>query len=77
VSVCGNLASDPVGAVLLIGFGIAELSGAPAAFSMLRRAISQVTAEECRDLARRALQMETAGQVRALASEMMSAGEGA
>jgi multiphosphoryl transfer protein len=77
VSVCGNLASDPVGAVLLIGFGITELSGAPAAFSMLRRAISQVTAEECRDLARRALQMETAGQVRALASEMMSAGEGA
>jgi phosphoenolpyruvate-protein kinase (PTS system EI component) len=77
VSVCGNLASDPIGAVLLIGFGITELSGAPAAFPMLRRAISQVAAEECRDLARRALQMESAAQVRALASEMMSAGEGA
>ncbi len=77
VSVCGNLASDPVGAVLLIGFGITELSGAPAALAMLRRAISQVTTEECRDLAQRALQLESAGQVRALASEMISAGEGA
>lgn len=77
VSVCGNLAGDPVGALLLIGFGITELSSAPTSFPMLRHAISQVTAEECRELAERALRMASATEVRKLASEFLAAREGA
>jgi len=76
ISVCGNLASDPVGALLLIGFGIRELSGVPAGFPMVRHALGQVTTNQCRELSERALQMESAAQVRALAAELLGGGAG-
>lgn len=72
VSVCGNLASEPLGALLLIGFGIRELSAVPAALPLVRHAIAQVFASDCRDLAERALKLESAAQVRALASELLN-----
>jgi len=74
VSVCGNLASDPIGALLLIGFGIYELSAVPAALPLVRHAIAQVTVDQCRELADRALQLESPAQVRALAAELLSGG---
>jgi phosphoenolpyruvate-protein phosphotransferase len=74
VSVCGNLASDPIGALLLIGYGIYELSGVPAALPMVRHSIGQVTVDQCRELAARAVEMESAAQVRALAAELLNEG---
>jgi phosphocarrier protein FPr/phosphocarrier protein len=76
VSVCGNLASDPVGALLLVGFGIRELSGVPAALPMVRHVLAQVTTDQCRELAARALKMESAAQVRALAAGLLKEGAG-
>ncbi|MFL6737498.1 MAG: phosphoenolpyruvate--protein phosphotransferase [Sphingomonas sp.] len=77
VSVCGNLASEPVGALVLVGFGIRELSGVPAALPTVRRAIAQVSASDCRALAADALRLESALEVRALAAELLSSsGEG-
>ena len=73
VSLCGNLASDPVGALLLVGLGIRELSGVPAALPAVRHAIRQVSTEDCRSLAVRALELESAAQVRALAAELLNA----
>ena len=73
VSVCGNLASEPLGALVLIGCGIRELSGVPAALRSVRRAIRQVSGADCKALAERALHMESAGEVRALAAELLSA----
>jgi phosphoenolpyruvate-protein phosphotransferase len=72
VSVCGNLASEPLGALVLIGLGIRELSGVPAALSAVRQAISQVSASDCRALAKSALQLESAPEVRALAAELLN-----
>jgi multiphosphoryl transfer protein len=72
VSVCGNLASDPIGALLLIGFGITELSGAPATFPLVRQAVARVTVDECRELAQRAVTLESAAQVRALAADLLN-----
>jgi phosphocarrier protein FPr/phosphocarrier protein len=75
VSVCGNLASEPLGALVLIGFGIRELSAVPAALPAVRQAISRVTASDCRVLAERALGLESAAEVRALAAELLNSGE--
>jgi phosphocarrier protein FPr/phosphocarrier protein len=71
VSVCGNLASDPLGALVLIGLGINELSAVPAALPSLRHAIGQVSSSDCTTLANRSLALESAGEVRALASELL------
>ncbi len=75
VSLCGNLASEPLGALVLIGFGIRELSAVPAALPAVRHAIAQVTASDCRALAERALDVESAAQVRALAAGLLNSGE--
>jgi phosphocarrier protein FPr/phosphocarrier protein len=75
VSVCGNLASEPVGALMLIGLGIYELSGVPAALGPVRQAIAQVSASDSRRLAERALELESAAQVRAIAAELLNSGD--
>lgn len=76
VSVCGNLASEPLGALLLIGFGIRELSGVPAALPAVRHVIGQVSASDCRNLAERALEFESAAEVRALAADLLNTAQG-
>jgi phosphocarrier protein FPr/phosphocarrier protein len=71
VSLCGGLASDPLAALVLVGLGIRELSAVPAAVPAVRHAIAQVSVSDCRALAERALKLESAAQVRALAAELV------
>jgi phosphocarrier protein FPr/phosphocarrier protein len=73
VSLCGGLASDPLGALVLLGLGLRELSAVPAAIAAVRQAIAGVSIEECKLLATRALELESAAQVRALAAEHLNA----
>jgi len=73
VSLCGSLASEPIGALVLIGLGIHDLSAVPAALPAVRHAISRVSAADCRAIAERALTMESAGEVRALAAQLLNA----
>lgn len=73
VSLCGNLASDPIGALLLIGLGIRELSAVPAALPAVRQAIARASVQDCRVVASRALELESAAQVRALAASLLDA----
>ena len=73
VSLCGSLASDPLGALVLIGFGIRELSAVPAALPAVRNALARISLSDCRSLAKSALQLESATQVRALAAELLNA----
>ena len=41
VAVCGEMAGDPVGAVVLVGLGIDELSMDPSAFGSVKRALGR------------------------------------
>jgi phosphotransferase system enzyme I (PtsI) len=52
VAVCGEMASDPVLAVLLIGLGVDELSMAPNQIPQIKYVLSQVTIEDARALAK-------------------------
>jgi phosphoenolpyruvate-protein phosphotransferase len=65
-AVCGGLASEPLAAPLLIGLGVQELSAVPAAIPQLKARIASVSLAECRALATRALQQDSAAAVRAL-----------
>jgi multiphosphoryl transfer protein len=72
VAVCGGLASDPTAAPILIGLGVHELSVVPSFIPQLKSLISSVSLDSCRELARQALELETAEAVRALSLRMVS-----
>jgi phosphocarrier protein FPr len=66
VAVCGEMAGDPAGAMLLVGLGVDELSMEPRAFGAVKRAVASHGRAELAALARRALGASSADEVRAL-----------
>jgi len=76
VAVCGGLASEPAAVPILIGLGVRELSVVPTLVPQLKSLIRTVTVEACRSLAERALAMDTAEAVRALANEATTPARG-
>jgi phosphotransferase system enzyme I (PtsI) len=62
VGVCGEAASDPVLAVVLVGLGVTSLSMSAGALSDVGELLRTVTHDECRRLARAAIE---AGEARA------------
>jgi phosphocarrier protein FPr/phosphocarrier protein len=69
VAVCGGLASEPAAVPILIGLGVRELSVVPTLVPQLKSLIRTLTLDTCRALAQRALAMDTAESVRALAND--------
>jgi multiphosphoryl transfer protein len=66
VAVCGGVAADRTAVPILLGLGIRELSVVPAAIPALKRQIGGLRIEECRELARRCLELGSASEVRGL-----------
>ncbi|MFO1419552.1 MAG: phosphoenolpyruvate--protein phosphotransferase [Candidatus Competibacteraceae bacterium] len=65
VGVCGGIASDPQAVPLLIGLGVDELSVSLPTIPSIKAQIRALWLHECQELARRALTLETAAEVRA------------
>ncbi len=70
VSVCGEMASDPVLTPLLIGLGIDELSAAPTLVPAVKFMIRRVKLAEAKALADFALQCESAAEILARCQEL-------
>ncbi|MFB3817045.1 MAG: phosphoenolpyruvate--protein phosphotransferase [Candidatus Methylomirabilales bacterium] len=71
VSMCGEMASDPLHALLLVGLGFDELSMSPSAIPLMKRIIRSVTYAQAGDLAQRVFACATAQEVeRVLRQEM-------
>ena len=70
VSVCGEMASDPVLAPLLIGLGVDELSVAPSLVPPVKFVIRRLKLTEARELAEFALGSESASQILARCQEL-------
>ncbi|HEX5884064.1 MAG TPA: phosphoenolpyruvate--protein phosphotransferase [Pyrinomonadaceae bacterium] len=66
VIVCGEMASTPAYAVLLVGLGTIDLSMIPALIPRVRGVLSQISAEEAREVALRCLNAATADEVEEL-----------
>jgi phosphotransferase system enzyme I (PtsI) len=63
VSVCGEMAGDPVLAPLLLGLGVDELSAAPPLVPQLKFIIRRLKLSEARELAGFALNCEAAAEI--------------
>jgi phosphocarrier protein FPr len=70
VAVCGELAGDPAGALVLVGLGVDELSADAGSLDEVRMAIARATRAELADLAARALAASDAETVRAMVGEL-------
>jgi signal transduction protein with GAF and PtsI domain len=66
LSVCGEMAGQPLEAVLLVGLGFRSLSMAPSAIPRVKEAVRAVRASDARALAERCLGLSTCGEIEAL-----------
>jgi phosphoenolpyruvate-protein kinase (PTS system EI component) len=66
VGVCGGIAGDPVGALILTGLGVAELSMSLPSIAAVKATLRGYSLAQARAFARRALACKTAGEVRGL-----------
>ncbi len=68
--ICGEMASDPLAAILLIGIGYRELSMSAGNLSKVKRAISRFTVEEMQQLAKQVMVYQTDSKIQ---SELLKA----
>lgn len=66
VGVCGGIAGDPVGALILTGLGVTELSMSIPSIAAVKAAMRGYSLSQAKAFARRALACKTAGEVRQL-----------
>jgi len=66
VSICGEMAGDPLSIPLLLGLGFDQLSVAPSLIPDIKQSVRAVRFEECRALAEEALRCAEAAEVTAL-----------
>jgi len=73
ISMCGEMAADPLHALLLVGLGFDELSMTPGAIPLLKRIIRSVTFGQATEVAQRVFGCATAQEVEALLRQEMRA----
>jgi len=66
VGVCGGVAGDPKGAVLLVGLGVTELSVSIPSVAAIKARLRNVSLADAQELARQALTCRNAAEVRNL-----------
>ncbi len=66
LSVCGEMAADPLHALLLVGLGVRELSMSPAAIPRVKAAIRSVSVRHATELADAALSLPSAEEIEAM-----------
>lgn len=71
VSVCGDAASDPMAAALLVGAGVRSLSARPNQVAAIKAQIRRFSLEQLRRLAGEAMLRDNSAEVRLLAQEVL------
>lgn len=72
LSVCGEVAGDPLGAVVLLGLGYENLSMSANSLLKVKSMLNQVSRAEARKLAKRALRMSDAASVSVFLSDTLN-----
>ena len=69
VGVCGAMASEPAAVALLVGLGVSELSVSIPMVPEIKAQVRSLDLASCRKLAEKAVELDTAAEVRALVKE--------
>lgn len=69
VGLCGQMSGNAVYTMLLLGLGLRHLSVSPNVLPEIKKLIRSVTIEQCQRVARRALQMENARDIKSFLKE--------
>ncbi|MBE7558295.1 phosphoenolpyruvate--protein phosphotransferase [bacterium] len=69
LSVCGEMAADPLAVLVLLGFGIDHFSMSPISVPHIKNLVRSLAYEDARETTRRALAAESAQEVRRIALE--------
>ena len=72
VSVCGEMAADPVLLTILVGLGLTEFSMAPSAIAVAKQVLRGVRASESRRVANRSLRARTPAEVERALTEFLA-----
>ena len=73
VSLCGEMAADPAGAVLLVGMGIEHISMTPSMLPRIKRTLCSMSYSKSVEVFRRALELPDGEAVRAMITETFEA----
>jgi phosphoenolpyruvate-protein phosphotransferase (PTS system enzyme I) len=76
LTICGEMAGDPVHAELLVGLGLRQFSVAPGEMLEVKNAIRAIRLDDARDLARAALELGTVAEVESLLEERRAGAPG-
>ncbi len=71
-SLCGEMAADKLALPLLLGFGLRNFSVNPSSILMVKNLLSMCDTNKLGVLAQKALEMESAGQVRSMVQNYLS-----
>lgn len=71
VSICGEMAADPMCALLLVGLGLDDLSMGPFFIPIIKRLIRAASFETAQSLAEEALRLPTVKQIKSCVFEVM------
>lgn len=66
ISVCGEMASDPLGAVVLVGFGIYNLSLSTHKFSMVNSILRKISFKEARERVKFSMKCNSVEEVKSI-----------
>lgn len=64
IGLCGQMSGNPLYTMLLLGLGLRQMSVTPSAIPEIKKVCRSVTIPECEEVARRALKMENARNIR-------------
>ena len=68
---CGELASDPVATMILLGLGLDEFSMTASSIPLIKKILRSVSKAECEEVANKALTMDTAEEITGYAKSVL------
>ena len=72
ISMCGQMCGNPLYTMLLLGIGLRSLSVTPAAIPEIKQVCRRVSISGCERVAKRALELESARDVKTYLKEELS-----
>ena len=69
---CGELASDPVATMILLGLGLDEFSMTASSIPLIKKILRSVSKAECEEVANKALSMDTAEEITEYAKSVLA-----